>query len=873
MTEVNICSLNCRGLGDYRKRRDVFHYLRRRDFHIYLLQDIHCGPGRENTFRNAWGTDILISPYRNNARGVAILTKGVKITVVESKIDECGNYIIAKVVINDTLRIILVNIYGPNDDNPKFYEELGKICEEMGNENTPFIIGGDFNIALNGSIDTFNYVRENNIRARDVLLGLLETNSWVDIFRERNGDKKIYTWRSPGSVIKQARLDYFLVSRSLIPYVSGDDILPGYRTDHSMVTLKIDVQKHTRGRGFFKINNSLLQCEEYPGKVRETIMNTLLTYALPVYTEDFVRQNPHRIQIYISWSSFWETLVLNMRTETVSFAIRKRRCRNSEEHNIEKEIKKLEQIAQNNPNQEEITGLEIAKEKLENIRRQKIEGIITRSRAKWHEQGERSTAYFLSLEKRSFSDKLIASLEDENGGLITGQEQIICRLVAYFTEMFRKRSRDQSTDQFMDDVHLKQISVSEKTFLEPPLTLEELGSALKAMSRNRSPGSDGLSVEFYRHFWGDLKIFFLQMVNESMKTGVLPLTLREGILTLIPKPNRPRSEIKSYRPITLLNVSYKIIATAIAKRIRKVLPTIIDNDQTGFMKGRFIGDNTRLTYDLLHELKQENRRALFVSLDIQDAFNAVDWDFTRKVLRRRNFPEIVLRWFDTLYIGSYSRLLYNGHISDKIMLERSCRQGDPLSPYIFLIVIECALEMIRQNSNIKGVRMGGTEFKVSAYADDVLCFLDGSVNSCRELFHDLGVFAKYSGLKPNIQKTQAFWAGSNMPENERANIYSNFNFKWTKKLKVLGIVFANTEHDTYQENFESKLSAIRSTISTWKRRCVTLRGKITLIKALLLPKLTHILVSLPIPNTDFMKRLKTVLFHFFWVERLIGYRG
>ena len=151
--------------------------MRRRDFHIYLLQDIHCGPGRENTFRNAWGTDILISPYRNNARGVAILTKGVKIKVGESKIDECGNYIIAKVVINDTLRIILVNIYGPNDDNPKFYEELGKICEEMGNENTPFIIGGDFNIALNGSIDTFNYVRENNIRARDVLLGLLETNS------------------------------------------------------------------------------------------------------------------------------------------------------------------------------------------------------------------------------------------------------------------------------------------------------------------------------------------------------------------------------------------------------------------------------------------------------------------------------------------------------------------------------------------------------------------------------------------------------------------------------------------------------------------------------------------------------------------------
>ena len=110
-----------------------------------------------------------------------------------------------------------------------------------------------------------------------------------------------------------------------------------------------------------------------------------------------------------------------------------------------------------------------------------------------------------------------------------------------------------------------------------------------------------------------------------------------------------------------------------------------------------------------------------------------------------------------------------------------------------------------------------------------------------------------------------------MPEDERARIFSNFNFKWTDKLKVLGVVFANNDQYTYQENFESKLSAIQSVMSTWKMRFITMRGKITLIKALLLPKLTHILVSLPNPSTEFMKRLKTALFHFIWggkVDRL-----
>ena len=443
------------------------------------------------------------------------------------------------------------------------------------------------------------------------------------------------------------------------------------------------------------------------------------------------------------------------------------------------------------------------------------------------------------------------------------------RLVDYFTALFEEQCKEGLTEQFIKDCEVKQISDTEKALLELPLTLPELEVAMKRMSKNKSPGSDGFTVEFFQFFWRDLKVFFLNMVNESVETGALPLTLREGILTLIPKPNKPRSEIKSYRPITLLNVSYKIIAAAIADRIRNILPTIIDRDQTGFMKGRFIGDNTRLTYDLIHELKREKRSALFVSLDIEDAFNAVDWDFARAVMRARNFPEAVIKLFNMLYVGSYARLVYNGHISKKIFLQRSCCQGDPLSPYIFLLVIECALEMIRHNEDIRGIKIGAVEYKLSAYADDVLCYLDGSVNSCRALFHDLGIFAKYSGLKPNIGKTQAFWAG--IGNHESAMLDTVFNFKWTKKLKVLGVVFSNDEHEAYEENFENKLIQMQVIANSWKRRNITIRGRITLVKSLLLPKLTHILVSLPRPSGNFIKKLKTVMFHFIWggkVDRL-----
>ena len=251
------------------------------------------------------------------------------------------------------------------------------------------------------------------------------------------------------------------------------------------------------------------------------------------------------------------------------------------------------------------------------------------------------------------------------------------------------------------------------------------------------------------------------MVQESFESDSLPRTLQEGIFTLIPKPNKPRDNISSYRPITLLNSSYKIIASAIANRTKEILPNIIGEEQTGFMRNRFIGDNSRLTYDIIQHLKESGASALFLSLDIQDAFNSVNWGFTRLVLKHRNFPDYMTKWFNTLYVGSISRIVYKCHISDSFSLQRSCRQEDPSSPYIFLLVMGVLLENVNRNESIKGVKVGLLHFKVSAmaYADDTLCYLDGSVNSCRALFDELGVFAKFSGLSPNIGKTHAFWAG------------------------------------------------------------------------------------------------------------------
>ena len=195
--------------------------------------------------------------------------------------------------------------------------------------------------------------------------------------------------------------------------------------------------------------------------------------------------------------------------------------------------------------------------------------------------------------------------------------------------------------------------------------------------------------------------------------------------------------------------------------------------------------------------------------------------------------------------GAYARVLYNGHLSDKIKLFRSCRQGDPVSPYIFLLAIECLAARVRQNKNIKGITINGVENKVSCYADDTLFFLDGSINSCRCLFHDLGIFAKYSGLRPNIEKTQAMWVGYDV-EN-RVKICDELPIQWTTKMKVLGIIFENNLLNMSRNNFQGKLDEVSAAIRTWQRRYLTLYGKICVIKSLILPKMTHLFSALPNP--------------------------
>lgn len=165
---------------------------------------------------------------------------------------------------------------------------------------------------------------------------------------------------------------------------------------------------------------------------------------------------------------------------------------------------------------------------------------------------------------------------------------------------------------------------------------EECKNALKDFDKNKTPGTDGLPAEFYRFFWPDIYQDLLASYNFASQHGMLSISQRRGIISLVPKKSKDKTILENLRPISLLNVDYKILTKVIAKRIEKVLPALINPDQTGYIKDRYIGENVRLIYDLIHYTDKTNQKGTSIYLDFKKAFDSIEWNYLLETLQLFN---------------------------------------------------------------------------------------------------------------------------------------------------------------------------------------------------------------------------------------------
>ena len=364
----------------------------------------------------------------------------------------------------------------------------------------------------------------------------------------------------------------------------------------------------------------------------------------------------------------------------------------------------------------------------------------------------------------------------------------------------------------MEQEHLI-LEETDSLICEGELKESECACALKDLKNGKSPGSDGLTVEFYKFFWKDIKDLVLNSLNYAYHSGELSIEQKRGVITLVPKKGCVKSKLKNWRPITLLNTDYKIAAKVLASRLKRVISKIVNSDQVGYIPNRYIGENVRITADILNYTRLKRIPGILLLLDFEKAFDTVKWNFIFKALEKFNFGNSFIKWTKTLYKNIQTAVINNGHLTEFFSPKRGIRQGCPLSAYLFIIAAELMAINIRNDSKIKGIRIGEEEIKLSQYADDTTCYL-ADERSLRLLLLKLGLFSCCSGLRMNLEKTKAKLLG---PLQLQQN--NKYGIEWiTDKVTSLGIIHCESDEDMFTYNFKPRIENIKNLFNIWIQR-------------------------------------------------------
>ena len=636
-----------------------------------------------------------------------------------------------------------------------------------------------------------------------------------------------------------SRLDKFLVSQSLLSFVSNCEIKPFCFSDHDIVflTLRLD-DLRPRGPGLWKFNNSLLQDTNFTEYISER-MNALI----------------EGIEHFPSVKLWWDFFKNSIKAEIVSFARTKRKNLSHDHVVLANEIIRLKRlfVAGDFSVSSEIRELE---NRLELISKE-LAGVLFRSKARWLEEGERPTRFFFKLEHERIQRNFISSVLNSDDVEVFSSEEIECEHVRFYSEPV-----DACCKQACLASIEKHLSASQQQSCERFLSLQELTDSVKGLNLGKSAGSDGLSIEFYLHFWEILGPLLLRVANECFRDGDLCDSMKGSVTRLIFKKRGDRKSLKNWRPISLLNVDYKIISKVITSRLANVIKFIVHSDQTCSVLGRSIYSNVTLLPDIMDPIQQTDECAILVSLDQEKAFDRVNRVFLLELLEVYGFGPDFCRWVSTLYNNAFMQIIINDRLSSKVPLNRGVRQGDPLSPLLYVLCVEVLALLIRRSPDIEGFLLPGADglqARARLYANDVFAVLK-NLKSLETLLSSIDLYENGTGARLNKSKNEAMWLGA-----WRSRSDEPLGLTWVEKMKVLGIFFGTVPVEL--DNWMPKVNKLEKALNLWKARSLSLLGKGLIINTLGFSKLLYLARVLLVPPWVFA-RINTTVWPFLWGCRM-----
>ncbi|CAL1395838.1 unnamed protein product [Linum trigynum] len=476
-----------------------------------------------------------------------------------------------------------------------------------------------------------------------------------------------------------------------------------------------------------------------------------------------------------------------------------------------------------------------------------------KSRVKWLKKGDQNSAYFHTVTRARRKKNFVAGLRNEEGEWVTEETGKASIATNFYQNLFTSETQVLN---MIERVATLPIDNRVTPQMNAQLTVEvlagEVRSTVFSMGSKQAPGSDGFTGKFFKAFWDIVGISVVEAVVSFFNSSRMLRIFNHTWLTLIPKVDSVET-IRQLRPISLCQFVYKVITKIMAERLASMLPQIVSEGQNGFIRDRQIIDNILIGHELMHYLKikrQGKKGYMALKVDMEKAYDRVEWPFLLAVLEKMGFSSVWRGWIHECLRSSSFSVLMNGSPSGYFTASRGLRQGDPFSPLLFVLCTEGFAALLRKaitEKKLEGVKVAPSAPRISHlfFADDSYLFLRGSLQECENLLVVLNEYEELSGQRVNLEKSAVcFSKNVSIPDQEfLATILGVGAVGVHDKYLGLPTLFARSKTATFRF-FEEKLL---ERLQGWKQRTLSWAAKETLIKTIALALPLHVMSCFRLP--------------------------
>ncbi|CAA7042276.1 unnamed protein product [Microthlaspi erraticum] len=474
-----------------------------------------------------------------------------------------------------------------------------------------------------------------------------------------------------------------------------------------------------------------------------------------------------------------------------------------------------------------------------------------KSRVRWLKEGDSNTGFFHRSVKANLSRNIIHHLRDSNGVKVTNTDQLKSMAVQYYRNLLGTPNSEVqpfSKDQ-IQDIHSFRCGESMAQLLSAIPTDDEITKVFSSLPRNKAPGPDGFTMEFFASSWDLVGSDLVAAVKEFFTSSVMLRHVNATVISLIPKV--PGAEtLSNFRPISLCNTVYKVISRILSSRLKILTPEVVQRNQVGFVNGRLLCENVLLASELVRDFNRigvTTRGCL--QIDISKTYDNVDWRFVLTILEALQLPSIFIKWINLCISSPYYSVSVNGELAGFFKGMKGLRQGDPISSSLFVLSMDILSKLLD-----KAVLSGNLRphpFCVDplithlSFTDDVLIFFDGSEDSLRGILKVLKDFEGTSGLALSLQKSCLFLDGNN--QELTRHLASTFGLvHGALPVRYLGLPLL--PHKLRPLDYQPLIDRVRSRICSWTARQLSFAGRLQLIQSVIYSMINFWSAVFPLPK-------------------------